>query len=221
MPAKNAQTFLMPFRRRILKKSVALKCRFVLSKVKYFLNQVRQSTTFFCLTDGLVKLIIENENEQGVITSLITPVNYMFDPGILQERRHQLTAVALSPTCACLIDIQVFLNLVATNSAFAFAFIRHISQQFTMLNERININSKRHVYGRIANLLLTLRSQVYHADSFGLNLSRQDIADLSRMTKESAIRVLKKFKEDGIISLDGNYIKINDLAKLEEISRKG
>ena len=175
----------------------------------------------FCLTQGLVKLIVEDENELGVITSLITPVNYIFDPGMLQERRHQLTAIALVPTSTCIIDIQLFLNMVATNSAFAFAFIRHISQQFSALHERINIHSKRHVYGRIANLLLTLRKEVYQANAFEVNLSRQDIADLSRMTKESAIRVLKKFKEDGIISLEGNYIEIHDLARLEEIGQKG
>ena len=60
------------------------------------------------------------------------------------------------------------------------------------------------MHGRIADALLYLSKDVYHNNTFQTLLSRQDIADLSAMTKESAIRILKEFKDEGIIEFTTN-----------------
>jgi CRP/FNR family transcriptional regulator len=52
-------------------------------------------------------------------------------------------------------------------------------------------------------------------------LSRQELADMTGMTMESFIRILKEFKTSGIISVDGSHIHILDEDSLSLISRKG
>jgi CRP/FNR family transcriptional regulator len=54
-----------------------------------------------------------------------------------------------------------------------------------------------------------------------LHLSRQEIADLTAMSKDSAIRILKDFERDGIISMQGNQMSILDKDQLKDISLKG
>jgi CRP/FNR family transcriptional regulator len=41
------------------------------------------------------------------------------------------------------------------------------------------------------------------------------------MSKESAIRILKEFKEDGILSVEGNNFHILQLQQLRKISETG
>jgi len=41
------------------------------------------------------------------------------------------------------------------------------------------------------------------------------------MSNESAIRILKDFKDDGIIETDGKGIKIINLERLKKVSRFG
>jgi CRP-like cAMP-binding protein len=41
------------------------------------------------------------------------------------------------------------------------------------------------------------------------------------MSKESAIRILKEFKDDNTISVEGNIILLNNLEKLTNIGLKG
>jgi CRP-like cAMP-binding protein len=52
-------------------------------------------------------------------------------------------------------------------------------------------------------------------------LSREDIASLSSMTTSNAIRTLSNFASEGIISLKGRRISLNDQTALEHISELG
>jgi CRP/FNR family transcriptional regulator, polysaccharide utilization system transcription regulator len=176
---------------------------------------------FVCITSGLVKLYLEHENSNNVIIGLVRPVNYIFEPGAFSDNRHHFTAVSCEETTACLIDIKMMQNLMMKNPLFATEYIRKISQQAIELYERISGCNQKQVFGRMADALLYLNNRIYEENPFKLSISRQDIADLAGMTKESAIRVLKKFKDDNLILLDGNTLEILNKPMLEAISKNG
>ena len=54
-----------------------------------------------------------------------------------------------------------------------------------------------------------------------MSLSRQDIADLTAMSKDSAIRVLKEMERDRIIAMNGKSISILDMEQLNNLSARG
>lgn len=176
---------------------------------------------FVCVTSGLVKLYIEGENDRRLIIGFAKPIDYIFVPGAYVDKRHHYTAVACEETTACLVEADIIQNLVRTNPNFASSFIRKISTQAIGLFEQIASLTQKQIPGRMADTLIYLSSKVYNSNPFSTNLIRQDLADLSGMTKESAIRVLKTFKEDDLIKIDGNQIEIINLPMLETISRNG
>jgi len=176
---------------------------------------------FVCVTTGLVKLYIEHMNSRDLIVGLTRPINYIFEPGPFVDQHHHVTAVACEDTSACLIDEKVMKDLIRTNTEFSLEFIRKISTQSVKLFNRISSCTQKHVYGRVADTLIYLYPDIYSTNPFILSLSRQDLADLSGMTKESLIRVLKKFKDDSIINIEGNKLEILNRNKLEDIARKG
>lgn len=176
---------------------------------------------FICITSGLVKLYLEHENSHNVILGLIRPITYIFEPGAFTDFRHHFTAVASEETTACIIDVNIMQDLMKNNPDFATEYINKVSFQAIELFNKISSITQKHVYGRMADMLIYLQTKVYKQNPFELTISRQDLADLAGMTKESSIRVLKKFKDDNIISLEGNHLEILNMSKLVAISKNG
>ena len=52
-------------------------------------------------------------------------------------------------------------------------------------------------------------------------ISRKELAELTGMSTESVIRMLKKFKDDGIIKLEGKSVNIANYDLLRKISEYG
>jgi len=75
--------------------------------------------------------------------------------------------------------------------------------------------------GRVADLLLYLKNEIFLTNPFNTRLSRQELADMTGMTMESFIRILKEFKSSDIISVDGSQMHILDEEALALISKKG
>ena len=73
----------------------------------------------------------------------------------------------------------------------------------------------------MADILLCLSERVFLEAEFELPLSRKELAELTGLTSETVIRILKQFAQEGIIQLNKKKIIIKDFQVLREISEKG
>jgi CRP-like cAMP-binding protein len=73
----------------------------------------------------------------------------------------------------------------------------------------------------VADAILYFSKIIYETNSFDLPFSRQELADLIGVSRESATRVLLKFKAEGIIELEGRSIEVVKMDLLEQISQTG
>ena len=81
--------------------------------------------------------------------------------------------------------------------------------------------SQKKTYGRVAEAILYFAKIIYENSEFEIPFTRQEFADLIGISRESATRVLTKFKEDGILDLNGRSLKIVNLELLGQISKNG
>lgn len=176
---------------------------------------------FVCVTSGLVKCFIEGEDDKKIIIGFVRPIEYIFAPGAYIDKRHHFTAIACEETSVCLVSTEIFQELVKTNCEFAHDFIAKISQQSIDLCNQLNNLTHKQIPGRMAETLLRLSQVVYKQNPFTSCLSRQDMADMCGMTKESVVRALKTFKDENIITVDGNTIHLLNIPMLETISKIG
>jgi len=194
-------------------------------QVKYKAGEVlfKQGTPspyFVCITTGMAKIYIEGYGK-NLILALVKPVDYIFGPGIYVDNRHYYSASAIEDSTACLVDVSIFKNMIRDNPDFAEEFITRVSHQaIANFNQLIGLTQKQ-MHGRIADALYYLYESIYQRNPFEMSLSRQDLADLSGMSKESAIRILKEFKEEGIITIEGNHVEILNLRQLLHIRETG
>jgi len=183
-------------------------------------KQGTPSPYFVCITSGLAKIYIEGYGK-NLILSLIKPVDYIFGPGIYVDNRHYYSASAVEDCQACLVDVTIFKKLIRENPDFADEFIKRVSLQAIFNFEQVISLTQKQMHGRIADVVFYLSDKIYCKNPFELSISRQDLADLSGMSKESAIRILKEFKEEGILTLSGNTMEILNPKQLRQISETG
>ncbi len=90
-----------------------------------------------------------------------------------------------------------------------------------MLYTAISKLTNKQMNGRMADALLYLDAVQHEGQAVFVNLSRKDISDFAGVSTESAIKLLKNFEKDGLISLEEKDIVLLQHQALEEISRKG
>ena len=138
----------------------------------------------------------------------------------MDEVRH-FTAQAVTEVECCFIDSEKIYELISKNNRFAFELLKlNNRQNMQMLNNLVSITQK-YMPGRVADLLLYLKNEIFLCNPFSTRLSRQELADMTGMTMESFIRILKEFKSSEIIAVDGSQIHILDEEALTLISKKG
>jgi CRP-like cAMP-binding protein len=177
-----------------------------------------------CLLKGKVKIYKEGVGGRSQIIRMIKPIQYFAYRAAFAQELYLTNAAAFEASTVCVIPMDIVENLVRTNPNMAMFFIRQLSIDLGIADERTVNLTQKHIRGRLAESLLFLR------DSYGLEedcatisiyLSREDLANLSNMTTSNAIRTLSTFVSERIIAMDGRKIKIIDEERLRKISRRG
>lgn len=187
-------------------------------------NILKQGTSLshlIMLTKGIAKMYIEGLDNKNLILELILPWKVYGGPGMYVDNRYHYSITAIEPSTACFIDIQNIKSLLRTNGDFTEALVANSSFNSVRTFERMVSLTQKQMHGRIADILIYLYKEIYQSDTFELSLSRQDIGEFSGMTKDSAIRILKEFENEGIIKVDGKKIGILNKELLQEISIRG
>lgn len=179
-------------------------------------------THILCITKGMVKVYLEDDNnDKRILLSIVKPVQLLGGPGFMVDERHHITVTALEETIACFIRVEDLKEVISTNSEFSIELIKYLNEKIIYNYDKILNLTHKQTHGKIADTLLYLADKVYNNETFETTLSRQDFADMSAMTKESAIRVLKEFVDDKIISCDIHNFKILNKDMLKKISKTG
>lgn len=185
------------------------------------LKQNTDSSHLICIRKGIAKLFVEGVREKNLILKIIRDPDIIISGGILVKSIRPYTVSAISEVECCFINIEKIIHMLFTNASFAISFLGNYHQQYNqMFGTLVNLTQK-YMPGRVADTLLYLKNQVLCSNPFILPLSRQELAEMSAMTKESLVRILTEFKHSNLIKTEGRMIEIIDEQALTEISKNG
>jgi CRP-like cAMP-binding protein len=173
------------------------------------------------LNEGLAKIVLETPGKQDIIVSLEKPVYVLTGPGLFVDNRYHFSVIAVTECRTCYLEIQELHNLIDSNPDFARRFYKTVGEKTIMLYNRIRSLNQKNMAGRISEALLFLHDTIFQTNPFDITLTRQELAEFTGMTKESVSRILKEFKEEGLIETEEKRVEILDLEKLTSISKKG
>ena len=173
------------------------------------------------IEEGFVKITIEDCNKTLILK--VIPEGNILGLTALSEQSStfQYSAVAYVKTKARLIDINVFKQIVKENAEFSYNLLSMLALNNIQIYSRFFCLTNKQSYGKLADVLLCLSDRVYKKSEFELLLSRKELAELADMSTENVIRILKKFKEDGLIELNGKLLTIKNYESLLQISTHG
>jgi CRP/FNR family transcriptional regulator, polysaccharide utilization system transcription regulator len=173
------------------------------------------------INSGLAKMYIEGINNQQSIIRIIKPTGFIGGPGIYLDQINHYTVSALTETTVCFIELALFKDLIDNNKVFAHALMKDFSQIILSVYNRLVFLTQKKMNGRMADTLLYLFEEIMQSNKFEMHFSKQDIADLSAMAKESAIKILREFQKSGIVNISANEIELIDVDALRWISKTG
>ena len=173
------------------------------------------------LKKGLAKVYLEGKSKNLILT-ITPPGNLMGLPCLYDGNNVFLySASSYVDSEVDLIDIELFKQLILKNSKFAFSIIKTLNANTVQTYGRFYCFTNKQMHGRLADILLCLAQRIYGKDYFHLPLTRADLAELTGMSTESVVRVMKDFKDDGLIQTEGKEIKLINLEMLMKISEVG
>lgn len=173
------------------------------------------------MEEGLAKVSINDCNKTLILK--IIPEGNMIGLTALSDQNNtfQYSASAYVDSKARLIDINVFIKIVKQNPEFSFELLNLLASNNIQIYGRFFCLTNKQSYGKLADIILCLSNRVYKSKKFEILLSRKDLAELSDMSTENVIRLLKKFKDDGLIEIEGKSFTIKDYESLIKISELG
>jgi CRP-like cAMP-binding protein len=173
------------------------------------------------LKSGLVKEYVKTSDNKEQILQIVKKYSYLGLQSLFGDRVNHYSYAALENIKVCYIDVNIFNRLIRENGEFAYQILVSVSRDSLNNFHRFMSQSQKKTYGKLADSILYFSKIIYDDIEFELPFTRQELADLIGISRESATRVLLKLKEDGIISVDERRIRINKLEVLQQISRNG
>jgi CRP/FNR family transcriptional regulator len=129
------------------------------------------------------------------------------------------SAVALEETVCVVIPRAVFFRLLEEQPSLVRGLMLGLTVRLVELTNRLAELSGSRIEPRFARLFLKLAGELGRPDRGGifipLTLSRQELADMTGTTIETAIRIMSRWGKDAIVHTDKDGFVIIDRRTLE------
>ena len=169
---------------------------------------------------GLVKLFLETKPTPTIIS--VEKNGYFLGlQSITGQGVFHYSVEAIEDTELCLVNIEVFKELILENAKFAAGVLGYINKDMVKLYDRLHSAAHKQIHGRFAEFLLYLKDNIYQENPFTISITKKDMADIISTSSESVSRLFTELKKEKIISEKGKTITVIDEDKLRQISKFG
>lgn len=172
----------------------------------------------FLIRNGKIKKYKVDSLSKEQIIYVAGPGELIGYHAVLSEERYPDSAAAIEDSAVSFIPQDDFIHVLHRSPAFNSRLLKALSHEFTVLVNSISVIAQRTAPERLAIALIVLREK-YKEESADekdiiLNISRMDLANMAGIAQENVIRLLKEFKEEGIVETDGRKIWVRDIKRL-------
>lgn len=174
---------------------------------------------------GKVKVLRHSPDGKDVVLRMAGPGHLLGSVAVFDGGGYPGTAQAIEDCTLLVIGRNDCLTLVTRYPVFALTVINDMGIRLRSSAEQIRSLAVERVEQRIARTLLKL-GQTAGADTvegrvIELPLTRQDVADMTGTTVETAIRVMSKFRREQLILTRRGKVVLIDVDALQDIAELG
>ncbi len=177
----------------------------------------KRANWLFFLSKGKVKCYKTNDYGKELITHVYGEGDFFGFLPLLRDEPYEESAMVLEDAVIHLIPKKDFDLLLYNNRGFSMQFIKMLANQVSEVEENLINLAYDSVRQKVAKSLISLFDKYSKDGEAHISILREDLASLAGTAKETVIRTLTDFKEEGLIEIDGNEIVIHDLKKLQQL----
>lgn len=172
------------------------------------------SDHFYVVTNGRVKVFKSTPAGKDVILEIFTAGDPLGAVAVYEGLRFPASAVALEPTTCVLIPRGDFFALIEQHPSLVRGLLLGLTQRLVELTTRLTDLTGGRVEPRFARLFLKMAQDSGQAVPAGtfipVVLSRQELADLTGTTIETAIRIMSRWgKQDIVRTEKDGFLMVN------------
>ena len=180
------------------------------------------SDVFFIVVTGRVKVYKHGPDGRDVILEMFGPGGPLGAVAAYEARPYPASATPMEPTTCLLIPRQSFFDLLEKHPSLVRGLLGSLSLRLVELTTRLAELTGGRVEARFARLFLKLAAQLGRPERGGvfvpLPLARQELADLTGTTIETAIRIMSRWGKDDVLRTEKDGFVVIDREALEAIA---
>ena len=166
---------------------------------------------------GRVKVLKHASSGKDFIIAFFGPGEMFGEVAVFGGRPYPASAQAAEDGEVLGIRRDDFLRFIAARPELSLRIINVLGGRLRDAQSRLKDLAAERAEPRLARILLMLSARL----GVKLTFTRQEIADMAGVTVETAIRIMSRFREDGVVSSERGSITILDAAGLRQISEGG
>jgi CRP-like cAMP-binding protein len=187
----------------------------VFRKKDFIYMEGQMPSDLYFIIDGEVKTYKVNYDGKELITGIHHKGDFLGYVPLLEETPHSESAEVLEEAEVSIIPRNDFLTLVYSSKDIARKFIKMLSNNLMEAENRLLDLAYQSVRQRVAGALLKINAQQGSSEKNVITIARRDISNMIGTATESLNRTLADFKDEGLIEILGEGIRILRMDKLE------
>ncbi len=176
----------------------------------------------YCIFSGKIKLFKNSPNGKQVILKILKVGDVMGYRSLFSSEPYAATAEVLEDAQVCFIPKEIFFKIITSDQATGWNVIKMISQELGTAETKVTDMVTKSARMRMAELLLMLKAAYGKKEKKGIlidvRLKREELAEMTGITQETAIRLVNEFKADGILHLEDHQIWVTAPEKLQQLT---
>lgn len=174
----------------------------------------------YFVSKGSIKTYKINYDGKELVTGIHPAGSFIGYTALLDDKPYSENAEAMEDTQVSLIPKNDFLILLYSSKDVARKFIKMLSNNLDETERRLLEVAYQSVRQRVAGALLQIRDKsAAPGNANVIAFARKDISGLIGTATESLNRTLADFKDEGLIAIAGDGLRILDEKKLERLCR--
>jgi CRP-like cAMP-binding protein len=173
----------------------------------------------YVVKSGQVKVAKASREGREVILGLFSEGASFGDAPVFDGEPYPATAVTLMDSEIWVIDRGRLEKFLTDHPRIALKIIQILSKRLRQSHNAVTNLALKNVSQRLADMVLSLAADRDAAQpTIDLKLTRQEMAELIGVSRETLIRELGRFEKRGLIRLTGKQITVTDAAALTAVA---
>lgn len=172
----------------------------------------------YCIHQGKAKIVMIGRDGKEQIVRLAKDGDIIGYRSLICGENYSATAQTLEDSIVCFIPKERLWELINKNAQLTMNLMTHLALDLKQAEKRSVDMQQKPASERLAEALLIMQ-ETFGLDtnlSINIELTREEIANLTGMAVETVVRILKDFQEMNILELIKKKIVIKDHKKLEQ-----